>query len=87
MNKYLLNAKMKSKAVAYLCWFLFGCQYAYLGQWGKQILYWVTLGGLGVWAIIDLFRIGSKVSNYNLKIALQIAEIEKNEALANNNRV
>ncbi|HUH28047.1 TM2 domain-containing protein [Gelidibacter sp.] len=79
MNKHFLMSKMKSTGTAYLCWFFLGCHYAYLGNWGLQILYWFTLGGLGIWAFIDLFHIPTKISNYNLLISNQIAVIEKNE--------
>lgn len=70
---------MKSTGTAYLCWFFLGCHYAYLGKWGFQILYWLTLGGLGIWAFIDLFLIPSKVNGHNFIIASQIDQIEKRE--------
>lgn len=70
---------MKSTGTAYLCWFFLGCHYAYLGKWGLQILYWITFGGIGIWAIIDLFLIPSKVNAHNLIIANQIDSIEKRE--------
>ena len=79
MNKHFLMSKMKSSGTAYLCWLFLGCHYAYLGNWGLQILYWITFGGIGIWALIDLFHIPSKVSNHNLLISNQIAAIEKNE--------
>lgn len=79
MNKHYLMSKMKSTGTAYLCWFFIGCHYAYLGKWGLQILYWLTLGGVGIWALIDLFHIPSKVSSHNLVISSQIDEIEKKE--------
>lgn len=79
MNKHYLMSNMKSTEIAYLCWFFLGCHYAYLGKWGLQILYWFTLGGLGIWALIDLFTIPSKVSTHNLIIANQIDQIEKRE--------
>jgi len=72
-------SKMKSTGTAYLCWFFLGCHYAYLGKWGWQLLYWVTLGGIGVWAFIDLFHIPTKVSSQNLEISIQIERIEKQE--------
>ncbi len=71
MNQHYLQSKLKSSGTAYLCWFFLGCHYAYLGKWGYQILYWITLGGLGIWILIDLFHIPSKVDNYNLKLANQ----------------
>lgn len=79
MNKYLLQTKMKSTGTAYLCWFFLGCHYAYLGKWGIQILYWITLGGVGIWMLIDLFRMGSIVNKHNALIAQQIEEIDKKE--------
>lgn len=79
MNKHYLLSKMKSTGTAYLCWFFLGCHYAYLGKWGLQILYWITLGGFGIWCLIDLFHIPSKINQHNLLISNQIAAIEKKE--------
>jgi hypothetical protein len=79
MNKYLLQSKMKSTGTAYFCWFFLGCHYGYLGKWGVQILYWLTLGGVGVWMLIDFFRMGSIVNKHNTIIAQQIEDIDKKE--------
>lgn len=79
MNKHYLQSKMKSSGTAYLCWFFFGVHYAYLGQWGLQVLYWLTAGGCGIWTVVDLFLIPSKVDKYNMLIASQIADIERRE--------
>jgi len=79
MNKQYLQSKVKSTGTAYLFWFLFGAHYAYLGNWGLQILYWLTLGGVGIWAIIDLFTMSGKVTKYNAAIFQQIEAIEKKE--------
>lgn len=62
---------MKSTGTAYLFFLLLGSHYAYLGQWGKQILFWFTVGGFGIWALIDLFTIGGKVESYNTKVELK----------------
>ena len=79
MNKHYLMSKMKSTGIAYLCWFFIGVHYAYLGRWGLQILYWITAGGLGIWALVDLFHIPTKVTNYNLEVSRQIEELERQE--------
>lgn len=63
--------KAKSTGVSYLLWLFFGLHYAYLGQWGMQFIYWLTGGGLFVWAFIDLFRIPSLVDSVNRDIAVQ----------------
>ena len=80
MNKHYLQSQTKSVGTAYLLYFLlFGTHYLYLGKWGLQILYWLTLGGLGIWAFIDIFTIPRKVNRYNEKIFQQIEEIERND--------
>jgi len=79
MNKHYLQSKIKSTGTAYLFWFFLGAHYAYLGKWGVQILYWLTLGGFGVWVIIDLFTMSGKVNFHNATIFQQIEEIEKKE--------
>ena len=42
-----------------LCWFfgVFGAHRFYMGKTGSAILQLLTLGGLGIWALIDLIRI------------------------------
>ncbi|PIZ06037.1 MAG: TM2 domain-containing protein [Flavobacteriales bacterium CG_4_10_14_0_8_um_filter_32_5] len=80
MNKHYLQSQIKSTGTAYLLFFLlFGTHYAYLGKWGWQILFWITLGGLGIWAFIDLFTIPRKVNRHNAKIFMKIEDIEKRE--------
>lgn len=73
MYKYYLISKLKAVETTYLCW-IFGCHYAYLGKWGLQFLYWITLGGLGIWCILDLFSIPNKVRFHNSIIIKQIHE-------------
>tara|TARA_B110000879_G_C10904432_1_gene405825 strand:- start:93 stop:398 length:306 start_codon:yes stop_codon:yes gene_type:complete len=86
MNKHYLQSKVKSTGTAYLLWFFLGAHYAYLGKWGIQILYWITLGGLGIWALIDLFTMSGKVNRHNATIFQQIDEIEKKEKEAEHAR-
>lgn len=79
MNKHYLQSQVKSTGTAYVFWFFLGAHYAYLGKWGIQFLYWFTLGGLFIWAIIDLFTMSSKVEAHNAAIFSQIEDIEKRE--------
>ena len=64
--------KSKSMGIAYLFWFLFGLHYAYLGKWTLQILFWLTAGGLFVWALIDLFPIPKLVRDHNEDVASDV---------------
>jgi TM2 domain-containing membrane protein YozV len=50
----------KSRIVALLlCWFLgiFGVHRFYVGKVGTGVLQLVTIGGLGIWTLIDLILI------------------------------
>ena len=87
MNKYHLQSQVKSTGTAYLLFFfLFGTHYAYLGKWGWQILFWLTLGGVGLWAFIDLLTMSGKVTRHNAKIFMQIDILEKKEREAEHAR-
>jgi len=79
MNKYQLQGEIKSTGVAILFWFLIVAHFAYLNKWVIQIIFWITIGGLGVWWLIELFLIPGRVSSYNAEIYQKIDEIEKNE--------
>lgn len=59
---------------AYCFWLLFGIHYSYLEENKKQWLYWLTLGGLLIWAIVDLFKIPAMVAEYNRGLAISILE-------------
>ena len=61
----------RSLGVAYLLWLLLGWHYAYVGRWGIQFLYWLTGGGLLVWAFIDLFRMPSIIRTFNQDKAVE----------------
>lgn len=86
MNKYALQGQIKSTGTAYMLWFFLGAHYAYLGKWGVQFLYWFTLGGVGIWALIDLFTMSSKVSGHNTLIYQRIDDIDRKERDAENAR-
>ncbi len=63
------DSRAKSVGVAYTLFLLLGAHYAYFGRWGLQAIWWLTLGGLGVWALIDLFRIPKLSARYNDEVA------------------
>lgn len=59
---------MKSTPIAYICWLLFGCHYLYLRRPGMQAIYWLTAAGLGVWGLVDLFRLPRMVAACNVEV-------------------
>ena len=79
MGEYNKSEKLafynQSKLDASKIWLLFlllGWSYGSMGQMGKQILYYLTIGGLGIWAIYRLFTLNGKVKKYNRDIALRV---------------
>jgi hypothetical protein len=66
--------KGKSPAKAYLFW-LFGCHYLYLGQPNKALLYWLTLGGAGIWMVLDAFRMGALCGEASRDTAIDVCRI------------
>ena len=79
MNKYQLQGEIKSTGVAILFWFLIGAHFAYLNKWVIQIIFWLTIGGLGVWWLIELFLIPGRVTKYNADIYKKLDEIDRKE--------
>jgi hypothetical protein len=76
-TKRELQGEIKSKGTAFVMYWFLGAHYAYLGKWGIQLAYWFTLGGLGMWLIVDLFRIGGLVKRYNNLIYEELEELEE----------
>ena len=70
LGEYERRAKRTSDA--YVLWLFLGWHYAYLRKWGIQILFWVTVGGLFIWWIADLFRIPALVNDYNKDVAISV---------------
>ncbi|MCG8318663.1 MAG: TM2 domain-containing protein [Cytophagales bacterium] len=79
MNEHAYQSKMKSPGVAYALWFFLMAHFAYLGKWGLQILFWLTLGGLGIWWVVEAFMIPGRIEKYNLLISQKIESIEEKE--------
>lgn len=56
-------------------WLLFlflGWSYGSMGKIGLQILYYITAGGLGFWALIRLFTLNGAIKEYNKGIAARV---------------
>lgn len=65
----------KSAGVAYALWFFFGVvggHRFYAGDTGYALGMLFTLGGLGVWALIDVFLIGKRIREVNTEIQQKI---------------
>lgn len=79
-----MNNKQKSKGIAYLLWFFLGGiggHRYYAGDIGMGIAMTLTLGGLGVWALIDAFLIGNRIEQINNELEMSLI----NQAKSMNN--
>ena len=69
---YFYNSRKLDTGITWLLFLLFGWSYGSMGSMGKQILFYLTLGGLGIWALYVLFTLNSKIREYNKKAALEV---------------
>lgn len=72
MNReFVYQQKAVKKSTIWLLFLLFGWSYGSLGKIGIQILFYLTLGGLGIWGFVRLFTLGSAIKQYNRAVALE----------------
>lgn len=65
------NAQKVNGQTVWLTFLLAGWSYGSMGEVGKQIFFYLTLGGLGIWTIYRLFTLGGAIKNYNKSIAIK----------------
>ena len=49
-----------------------GLHYAYLGRVWLTLLFLFTMGGFGIWWLIDIFRVFAMVRDRNRSVAIQV---------------
>lgn len=69
-----MNYFSRSSLLMYLIHFLSPIPFSlgYVGKWLEQFLFWITLGGFGIWWIILVFTIPKEIRNFNRKVALEV---------------
>lgn len=78
-----LERRKKDKLIMYLLWFFtggIGGHRYYLGDIGYAIAMTLTLGGLGLWYLIDVFLIGKRLEVKTAQLEREI--IEKVKAMS-----
>ncbi len=71
-KQFAYNERKANPTLVWLLFLFFGWSYGSLGKIGTQILYYITLGGLGVWALIRLFTLQGAIRDYNREIAVKL---------------
>jgi len=73
MEKLLLFEQQKANKTKIWLLFLFlGWSYGSLGQMGKQILFYLTLGGFMIGTFIRFFTLNSAIKKYNKQLAVKL---------------
>ncbi len=65
------RSQAKTPIVAFIV-LLPGWHYLYLRQRRRQVLFWLTGGGLGLWWLVDLFRLRRLVKEHNHELARHV---------------
>ena len=75
------KAKMADPVTIWILFLLVGWSYGSLGKIGLQILFYLTLGGFGIWTFIRLFTLQESIREYNKIIGLSEG-LDKEEMFA-----
>ena len=65
------NAQKADKGTIWILFLLLGWSYGSMDQMGKQIFYYLTIGGFGLWALYRLFTLNKAIKEYNRSIAVK----------------
>ena len=64
------NAQKLDNSKIWLLFLLVGWSYGSMGKMGKQIFYYLTLGGCGLWTLYRLFTLNKAIKTFNRKLAI-----------------
>jgi hypothetical protein len=77
----IYTSKRKSLGIALPLVLAYGMHFVYLEETGSGVLFWFTAGGFGIWWIIEFFRVGGMVKDFNSYVALKaLAEVKPIDA-------
>ena len=71
-NLLIYNSRKISSGTIWILFLFLGWSYGSLGNMVKQVFYYLTFGGLGLWALYRLFTLNGAIKKYNRKIATEI---------------
>jgi|TARA_B110000977_G_scaffold22090_1_gene26607 hypothetical protein len=80
-NLMIYEATKLNSTVIWLLFLFLGWSYGSMDKVGMQILYYVTLGGFGFWALVRLFTLNGAIKEYNRKKAI-LANLSSKQMLA-----
>jgi len=71
-NKLLIyNSRSVNKTTIWLLSLFLGWSYGSMEMVAKQIFYYLTFGGFGLWTLYRLFTLNGAIRDYNKRIAAE----------------
>ena len=80
-NLMIYKATKLDSTVIWLLYLFLGWSYGSMDKVGKQVLFYVTFGGLGFWALIRLFTLNGAIKEYNRKKGI-LANLSSKQMIA-----
>ena len=71
-KQFLYNERKANPTLIWILFLLLGWSYGSLGKVGLQIVFYLTLGGFGFWALIRLFTLQGAIRKHNKTIAKEV---------------
>ncbi len=68
----IYNSRKVEPGTIWLLFLFLGWSYGSMGQTGKQVAFYLTVGGCYVWFIVRLFNLGAAIKEYNRKVAVEV---------------
>ena len=80
-NLMIYEATKLNSTVIWLLFLFLGWSYGSMDKVGMQILFYLTAGGFGFWALVRLFTLNSAIKEYNRKKAI-LANLSSKQMIA-----
>ncbi len=80
-NLLIYEANKLNPTLIWVLYLFLGWSYGSMGKIGMQILFYITLGGLGFWSLIRLFTLNGAIKEYNRKKAI-LAKLSNKQMIA-----
>ncbi len=70
-NFNIYNERKADSSRVWLLFLLLGWSYGSLGSPVKQVFFYLTFGGFGLWTLIRLFTLSGSIKKYNKQVAIE----------------
>ena len=80
-NLLVYQSGKLNSTVIWLLYLFLGWSYGSMDKIGMQILFYITFGGVGIWAFIRLFTLNGDIKDYNRKKGI-LANLSNKQMIA-----